>query len=232
MSETREDVSRYLRTELLERIAHELRGPAGVTLGALDELEHALGTDAVEQNQMLFAMARRGARRVLRTAERLARTALLESASPHIVPVPSDLCAIVKQASQDAELTEGRSSVRVKVSLPDQPCQCEADGGWLTVALSELVSSSIRCARREVEVLVERSDASFVVRVSDDRTAVMEASAARFVALEDRRDAALGWPLVCDVARAHGAELSTEPLRNEAGAVTGHRVSLSLRVAR
>src|SRR4051812_42731051 len=98
MSETREDASRYLRTELLERIAHELRGPAGVTLGALDELEHALGAQAVEQNQMLFAMARRGARRVLRTAERLARTALLESASQHITPVPSDLGKIVKQA--------------------------------------------------------------------------------------------------------------------------------------
>ena len=233
MSETREDASRYLRTELLERIAHELRGPAGVTLGALDELEHALGTQAVEQNQMLFAMARRGARRVLRTAERLARTALLESASPHITPVPSDLNTIVKQASDDAQLIEGRSSVRVKVSLPEQPCLCQADGGWLTVALSELVSSAVRCARREVEVRVETRGSTVVVRVSDDRTVAMEAPpAARFVALEDRRDAALGWPLVCDVARAHGGELQAEPLHNEAGAVTGYQVTLSLRAAK
>lgn len=229
-SETRDDVSRYLRTELLERIAHELRGPAGVTLGALDELEHSLGTDTVEQNRMLFAMARRGARRVLRTAERLARTALLESASPHISPVASDIRAIVKQASEDAELTEGRSSVRLKVSLPDEPCLCEADGGWLSVALSELVSQAIRCARREVEVTVE-AGAALAIRVSDDRTVVMEAPAGRFVAIEDRRDAALGWPLVCDVARAHGGNLATESLRSEAGAVTGYRVTLSLRAA-
>ena len=227
-TETGDDVSRYLRTELLERIAHELRGPAGVTLGALDELEHSLGSDTVEQNRMLFAMARRGARRVLRTAERLARTALLESASPHITPVPSDVRAIVKQASEDAQLTEGRSSVRVKVNLPDQPCLCEADGGWLSVALSELVSQAIRCARREVEVTVE-AGAALAIRVSDDRTVVMEASSDRFVPLEDRRDAALGWPLVCDVVRAHGGNLTTEPLRSEAGAVTGYRITLTLR---
>jgi signal transduction histidine kinase len=231
MSETRGDVSRYLRTELLERIAHELRGPAGVTLGALDELEHSLGSDTVEQNRMLFAMARRGARRVLRTAERLARTALLESASPHISPVPSDVRAIVKQASEDAELTEGRSSVRVKLNLPEQPCLCEADGGWLSVALSELVSQAIRCARREVEVNVE-CGASLTIRVSDDRTVVMEPPPDRFVALDDRRDAALGWPLVCDVARAHGGNLVTEPQHSAAGAVTGYRVTLSLRAAR
>ncbi|MEY4511307.1 MAG: hypothetical protein RLZZ450_3429 [Pseudomonadota bacterium] len=231
MSGTPDDVSRYLRTELLERIAHELRGPAGVTLGALDELEHSLGSDVVEQNRMLFAMARRGARRVLRTAERLARTALLESASPHISPITSDVRAVVKQASEDAELTEGRSSVRLKVNLPDQPCLCEADGGWLLVALSELVSQAIRAARREVEVTVE-GGATLAIRVSDDRTVVMDAPTDRFVALADRRDAALGWPLVWDVARAHGGNLETEPLRNEAGAVTGCRVTLSLRAAK
>jgi FixJ family two-component response regulator len=103
----------------------------------------------------------------------------------------------------------------------------------LTVALSELVSSAIRCARRAVEVLVETSGSMLVVRVSDDRTVAMDAPpAARFVALEDRRDAALGWPLVCDVARAHGGELRTEPLQNEAGTVTGYRVALSLRAAK
>jgi len=60
----------------------------------------------------------------------------------------------------------------------------------------------------------------------------MEPSSDRFVSIEDRRDAALGWPLVCDVARAHGGNLTTEPLRSEAGAVTGYRVTLSLRAAR
>src|SRR5689334_21052599 len=105
----RDDTSRYLRTELLERIAHELRGPAGVTLGALDELEHALDDAQRDQHKLLFAMARRGARRVLRTAERLTRTAQLEGSGIHAVPTaPTDLRGIVKQATEDAEAVEGR----------------------------------------------------------------------------------------------------------------------------
>lgn len=231
MSAARDEASRFLRTEFLERIAHELRGPAGVTLGALDELEHTLGETVVEQNRLLFAMARRGVRRVLRTAERLTRTALLESSSPHITTVPSDACGIVKQATQDAQLTEARSSVRLNLRVPDEPIACEADSGWLTVALAELVSQAIRSARKEVAVALEPSDGAVFVRVTDDRTVAGDAPTERFVALADRRDAALGWPLVFDVAQAHGGGLQTETLRDAAGVVTGYRVSLQLRAA-
>jgi len=227
-----DDTSRYLRTELLERIAHELRGPVGVTLGALDELEHALGSASVEQNRLLFAMARRGARRVLRTAERLTRTALLESAPVHLTCLPSDVKPLVQQAVQEAELVEGRSSVRVGLTVPSEPCPAEVDGGWLTIALGELVSQAIRCARRAVTVTVEPAAESVRIVVGDDRVVVTESPpAARFVSLSDRRDAALGWPLVCDVARAHRADLTTEPQRTPEGEVAGLRVTLTLRAA-
>lgn len=223
------DAARYLRTELLERIAHELRGPAGVTLGALDELEHALDGAQIEQNKVLLAMARRGARRVLRTAERLTRTAQLEAGS-QIVKAPADVAALVAHAIGDAELIEGRSSVRVKTCLPAEPCVAEVDSTWLSLALGELVSQAIRCARRHVEVTIKPEDGAIVVSVEDDRTAVMDAPSARFVSLADRRDAALGWPLVCDVAKAHGATLDNDVLHSETGAVKGLRLTLRLSV--
>jgi signal transduction histidine kinase len=228
MTDPRDDGSRYLRTELLERIAHELRGPAGVTLGALDELEHGLGVALVEQHRLLFAMARRGAKRVLRTAERLTRTAQLESSSAQVVRVQSDLRGVVQQAVKDAVLIEARSSVALNVLLPEDPCLCDIDSGWLTVAVSELVSQAVRSARRQVEVSVHAEEHGTVLRVSDDRTVIMDSPAVRFVPLQDRRDAALGWPLICDVARAHEADLSTEPQHDSAGAVTGFVVSLRL----
>src|SRR5690606_33938923 len=74
-----QESARYVRTELLERIAHELRGPAGVTLGALDEIERVLASVEGEDARALLLMARRGIRRILRTAERLTRTAQLEA---------------------------------------------------------------------------------------------------------------------------------------------------------
>ena len=57
-----EDADLYLRTEFLERVAHELRGPSGVTLGAIDEMELLLGEDS-EKVKPLLSMARRGIRR-------------------------------------------------------------------------------------------------------------------------------------------------------------------------
>jgi K+-sensing histidine kinase KdpD len=224
MSES-EERSRFLRTEFLERIAHELRGPAGVTLGALDELEHALGAEVVAQNRTLFAMARRGARRVLRTADRLTRTAQLEGGTAHVTRLPADLRTLVRQAVQDAELIEGRSSVKVTLRLPDEPCASELDGAWLGIALMELVAQAIRCARRDVEVSVQVKGSQLRLVVSDDRVAVMDMPAARFVTLQDRRDSALNWPLVNDVARAHNAALATETLRS-GDTVSGFRVSL------
>jgi signal transduction histidine kinase len=232
MSESRsEDTSLYLRTELLERIAHELRGPTGVTLGALDEIEHALGAEVVNQNRVLFAMARRGAKRVLRTAERLTRTALLESGSPHISRTLGDLRGVVQQAVQEAEQIEGRGSIKLELAIPAEPCIADFDSGWLTVAIGELVSQAIRCARRQVSVVLDATATSVRVSVSDDRTVVNDTPAARFVSLEDRRDSSLGWPLVCDVANAHDAELNSEPLRNEAGGIAGLRITLQLKAS-
>lgn len=230
----RDDTSRYLRTELLERIAHELRGPAGVTLGALDELEHALDDAQRDQHRLLFAMARRGARRVLRTAERLTRTAQLEGSGIEVAvgKAPTDLRGIVKQATEDAETVEGRASIRVTLALPEQPAMAPVDGSWLQLALSELVSQAIRCARKQVEVLLEAVREGVRVVVTDDRIATTELTASRFVPLKDRRDAALGWPLICDVAAAHGAELQTEVLPGEgATAVSGLRIALQLKAA-
>jgi signal transduction histidine kinase len=222
-----DDASRFLRTEFLERVAHELRGPAGVTLGALDELEHALGAEVVEQNRVLFAMARRGARRVLRTADRLSRTAQLEGGGAHVTRLPADLRTLVRQATQDAELIEGRSSVKVQLRVSDEPCASDVDGAWLAIALMELVAQAIRCARREVEVSVQQQrGASVRVTVRDDRYAVIDMPSERFVAVEDRRDSALNWPLVHDVARAHCALLAQETLRDAAGTVSGFCVSI------
>jgi len=223
--------TRYLKTELLERVAHELRGPAGVTLGALDELEHALGAAQVEQHRLLLAMARRGAKRVLRTAERLTRTAQLEAGHVFGRGAVTDLRGLVRDAVREAELVEGRSSVKLRLSLPDEPCLSEVDSGWWSVALAELVAQAVRCARQQVDVQVQLQDESVVVQVRDDRVAVVDAPSARFVPLDDRRDAALGWPLICDVARAHEARLSSETLHDKAGAVVGLCVKVELRKA-
>jgi signal transduction histidine kinase len=203
------DAEYYLKTELLERIAHELRGPAGVTLGALDEIERLLArTETEEESRALISMARRGARRVLRTAERLTRTAQLEAGHAPMASILLDVREIVARVARDTELLEGRSSVRVELVTAAQPCVAHVDSGWLGAALGEMFSQAIRCARSHVRIQVQ-ADAGFVrISAEDDRTNNVELPEARFLPLRDRRDCGLGWPMALDVARAHSGELA------------------------
>jgi len=205
-----DDTSNYLKTELLERIAHELRGPAGVTLGALDEIERLLGQLDNDESRALLSMARRGARRVLRTAERLTRTAQLEAGQLPVMTTLLDIREIVARAARDAEQLEGRSAVQVELLTAAQPCVAHVDPNWLGVALGEMFAAAIRSARSLVQIKVHCEGGTVSISAQDDRTNTIEVCYTRFIPLRDRRDCALGWPLARDVARAHGGDLVIE----------------------
>jgi len=225
------DTAHYLKTELLERIAHELRGPAGVTLGALDEIERMLArTESEEGARALISMARRGARRVLRTAERLSRTAQLEVGLPPMASTLLDVREIVARMARDVEQLEGRSAIRVELVTAAQPCVAHVDANWLGAALGELFSQAIRSARTHVQIQVQASEGLVRISAQDDRANNVELPEARFIPLRDRRDCGLGWPLALDVARAHGGELVISPLLvADGGRSTGALAVLSLK---
>jgi hypothetical protein len=68
------------------------------------------------------------------------------------------------------------------------------------------------------------------ISVVDDRPALFELPVERFIPVRDRRDCALGWPLVIEVAHAHGGSVSIEPLPSaEPGRNGGAKAVLSLR---
>lgn len=197
----------YLRTTFLEALAHELRGPSGVTLGALDELELALGENA-QAHAALFAMARRGVRRVLRTADRLSRTAQLEQSGPVLSREATDLVQLVERAAKEAELVEARRGVKLDLTLPEERCTALVDPAWLGAAMAELVGAGLRSARKGVLIELQRADDAYRFVVCDDGVAANLPRMRRFEPQDDRRDAGLAFPMAKEVADAHGGELS------------------------
>jgi signal transduction histidine kinase len=199
--------SGYLRTTFLEALAHELRGPSGVTLGALDELELALGENA-QQHAALFAMARRGVRRVLRTADRLSRTAQLEQSGPILSREETDLVTLVERATKEAELVEARRGVKLDLTMPEGRCMALVDPTWLGAAMAELVGAGLRSARKAVLIELQRAGDAYRFVVCDDGVAAHLPRLRRFEPQDDRRDAGLAFPLAKEVAEAHAGELS------------------------
>jgi signal transduction histidine kinase len=219
----------YLRTDFLERIAHELRGPAGVTLGALNEIERALG-DQTEELQSLLRMARRGVRRILRTADRLDRTAQLGAADPRRGAM-IDLQVLVGEVARDTVLLEARGGVHVEVAEGGVSCVIDADGPWVRAAVAELVANAIRFARAHVSVEARATDDEAHVVVCDDGPGFAGPAQARFEPPITGRGLGLSLPLVEDVARAYGGRVEFRDRSKDGSGSTGTCVCLALPLA-
>jgi signal transduction histidine kinase len=220
----------YLQTGFLERLAHELRGPVGVTSGALDEIELALDADAdAEEVRTYFLMARRGMRRVLRLAERLQRTAQLEGANVEWAMTPIDLRAVAEQAAKESELLEARRGVRVSVSCSDEPCPVAVDSTWMQFAIGDLVGNAIRFARSAVSVRCAGSAHEVTVTITDDGPGFHGPPRQRFEPPCEGRGVGLTLPLVRDVVASHGGRLELDGAREPgANASSGAIVVLTL----
>jgi signal transduction histidine kinase len=200
------EADRYLRTAFLERVAHELRGPAGVIQGALQELELALGPEA-QTHQRLFDMARRGVQRIVRSADRLQQIGVCERGKLPIVPAPCDVGALVRKSVADAEALEGRRKIAVTLDLPSDPLLSSLDPRWVSIALYEVASNAIRYARERVQVKLSSLDGELQVLFRDDNAVRSSFGPMRFVPPSEARGLGLALAIVRDVIEAHGGHL-------------------------
>lgn len=200
---------RYLRTSFLDRVAHELRGPAGVIDGAVQELEAALGP-AAEEHSILLDMMRRGVRRIVRTADRLQQTGQCERDALELSRQRCDLSELVRRAVREATATEGRKKIRVEVAAPSSPTFCDVDERWMAVALYELASNSIRHAQECVTVKVEQDADGVGVTFVDDNRHGTAFQPMRFQPPREARGLGLALAIVRDVVNAHGGSLTIE----------------------
>jgi signal transduction histidine kinase len=191
----------YVRTEFLELLAHDLRGPAATGTGALDELEHASLTD---DGQKLVAIARRSFRRILRITQLLVETAELERGDLTLSRARYSLAELVQPAVEDARSLENRRGLELDVALPD-PLYVHVDRTRIVRVIFEVVSSAIRAAKTKVRVSASSSD-GVVLSILDDG-GVAPVLSTRFAADADCRRANLGLAMAVDVVAAHGGSV-------------------------
>lgn len=219
---------RFLRTEFLHRLAHDLRGHAGVIHGALQELEASFGDQAGAGSSTFFGMAKRGVKRILRTADRLQQTGQLERGAPPLTPTECDVRALVQQAAEEAHGIEGRKKISVELDMPAVIVSCQADVHWLTSAFFELASNAIRHAQSRVRITVTNQNDKITVEFSDDGRPQGPFGPTRFQAPRERRGLGLGLSLVHDVVQAHNGTLEIGYARTESTDPFGAKVSLRI----
>jgi CheY-like chemotaxis protein len=207
-----ETVEQYLKTGFLARVAHDIRGPSGVALTALDELETALGADAVT-HASLFGIIRRSTRRVLRIAEKLTR-ATEAATGPLYQPGPVHLRAFVAKAARDAEGVEGRRTVALSIIIDGAGGAddiVEADASWLESLIIEVVANALKHARSKVTVTVERTESEAIVCIADDGRGPPTRLRALFEPSSERSGLGISLALADQFLRAQGGRLEIGP---------------------
>lgn len=208
MSESNSTAEHLALMQLLGRVSHDLRGPAGITSGVLDELE---SRETASADAALFAMARRGLAGILRIAERLEMIAQLDAGPLRLERLPIDLSALVTRASDDAKVIQKRKAVTVTLDLPPE-IKANADDRWLSVTIMEAIANAIRHAKSSVRVVLSETNGHHRIAIEDDGrgfAADVLASLAepRFSRSSARAGLGVSLSIAHDVMRAHGGEI-------------------------
>ncbi|MFO0612478.1 MAG: hypothetical protein U0414_07815 [Polyangiaceae bacterium] len=193
----------YARTKFLERVAHDLRGPSGVALGALDEIAAVLASGDTDRVAPLIRIARRAQAKVLRVAEKLSRTAMMFQGCP-LEDAPVELGPLVERATHAAESVEGRRNVRCVIEGAASAETVRGDAGWLEVILTELVADAISHARSAVRVAVRRGEGHVAVEITSDGRATPPPPRALLAPSDDKRGLGVSMSLAARLMEALG----------------------------
>lgn len=204
------------------RIAHELRGPAGVALGAAAELARK----SEGKEQVFLAMMRRGLERVLRVADRLSRASAIERNLVTFNSSKEDVRPLITQAVNSARELENKSSIEVQLDLGATPVLAVFDHEWLSFCVSEITCNAVQHARKQVRVSLGEDGSRTRVVIEDDGPGFREPPDFSFNAAPNpRRGVGLSLAIVHHVvATGHGGEISVRE-RDQGG---GARVELAL----
>jgi signal transduction histidine kinase len=194
-------------------------------VGAVNEIERALGPQA-EELQSLLGMLRRGVQRVLRTADRLDRAAQLEAGSPTWRKASIDLRSLVTQVARETALLEARNGVQVETKESETPCFVEADATWVRAAVAELVANAVRFARSRVSVETRFLDREAWVIIVDDGPGFDGHAQSRFEPPLTGRGLGLSLPLVRDVVEAYAGRIEFRDATSADSALEGTRATV------
>ena len=204
----------------LSRIAHELRGPAGVALGAAQELARQSG-----EGQQFVGMMQRGLNRVLRVADRLSRASALDNDAVKFSLGALNITELVAREAQSAADLEHKASVSVTFDLPKETLIASSDADWLSFCLREVVANAIQHAKSAVRVRLAPAGNEVMLSIDDDGPGFRESPDFSFDAAPNpRRGVGLSLPIChCVMTKGHGGSF-----RTEASELGGARVVMTL----
>lgn len=198
-----------MKSEFIALVSHELRTPLTSVLAATETAKRA---EMASMRPELLDIIDRQAHRLAAMVEKLLVAARLEGETALPVPQTVDLCAVVRLAAKDSEVT----AKPVVVHAPSS-CIVDIDPETLRHILDNLVENAYKYGAPPVEVAIDDLGEMVVLSVIDhgdgippeDRERVFERFA-RLDAHQDQPGIGLGLPIVRGLVKACGGEIQID----------------------
>lgn len=218
-----------LQLDLLSMVAHDIRAPLGVVVGALNELSHKEVGELNEEQKFLLVLVRRSVERLTRLASNLSFLGRMEAGRVELRRRSTDLRAVVRQVVDDAQRIDAGSHIAVAFEEPAEPMTANVDGERIAQVASNLLSNAVRFAKKNVSVTLRSEGDAVVLEVSDDGPGIPPEYLSRIFERFSRIEApksgtGLGLAIVRGIVDAHGGSV-TGANREAGGAVLTVRVT-------
>jgi len=233
-----------LKATLLDALAHEFKTPLTSIKAAISSLLTNSGKDPVERE--LLTVADEEADRLTTLLNRTIEVARIEAGHVKLNRRPCSMGELIGDALEQLKrFCEGRD---VRVSVPEDLPQADADPGLVAMVLRLLLDNALKYASPSASIAIsaERIEDNVVVHVSNDGPGIdpqeLNAIFQKFYRGKDVRSripgTGLGLTIAREIVATHGGELtvSSQPgAENQKGAGgeqgAGVRFSFSLPIA-
>lgn len=157
-----------LKTEFIESVSHELRGPVTALNGAVLVLSAHMGERLDKDGRRLMDIATAGAARLLELVENLLDVTRIEGGGVEINPEKTDLERLAREIVKVFEVLAEEKGLALDVTFAGGSAEAEVDADAVRRVLENLVSNAIKYTESgKVSVEVRADDESVSFRVSD-----------------------------------------------------------------
>jgi signal transduction histidine kinase len=215
---------------LLSMIAHDVRAPLGVALGAIAEMAHPSVGALTDEQKKLLRLAKRSLDRLSKLSGNVSQLARIDAHRLALARAKSDLGAIARDVAERIERDEDVGQVPITVDA--SPAPCDVDRDKVAVAIDNLVSNAVRFARTQVVMRSWSEGGRALLAVEDDGPGLPAGTDDLFDRVRSasmragKTGSGLGLAVVRGIARAHGGDATCETIATD-GSRHGARFVLS-----
>jgi len=189
-----------LMDPFLRRLAHDLRGHAGIVTSSLDQArEPGAPLDT------LLPIAMRGAQKLLRLSEKIALFSEVQRQGIVLMRAPTDIGLLLADVAKKTNESSNKKSIVLTHESPELP-PLSLDGRLLAIALVELGLNAVRFAKSQAHLAVRKEGDALTFSFQDDGPGFPEDFDIDAPATTNGLGVSI--PVAAEIARAHGGSLA------------------------